>query len=173
MSEKPPKRLQSQTERDFDGLKARREREAGAPEFVCEDPTGTYGGEELKAERRKREPDKRIEHIEDRLDDHGKKFEALGERLGGVESAVAGLEGQMTIVPELVSTMRDATKAMRDRETVVFTAKVDVAKAQAKAQVEDAADAKKHGRARTTKIVGLASVAAGVAVDLLHRLGVL
>lgn len=61
--------MQTQTERDVEGIAAKRAREAAAPEYVCEDITSKYEGEELRQARRsKRSTDERLEHLEDKND---------------------------------------------------------------------------------------------------------
>jgi hypothetical protein len=67
--ERKHKRHQTQTERDLSGLAARRDRDAATPEFVCEDLTGRFRGEELKRVRRERRSTAaRLEHLEDKYD---------------------------------------------------------------------------------------------------------
>ena len=63
------RRHQTSTERDMAGLAARKERDAAVPEFVCEDITGSYTGDELvNARRTRRSTEQRVEHLENKYD---------------------------------------------------------------------------------------------------------
>jgi hypothetical protein len=100
MAVTPPKRFQSQSERDFAGLAAKREREA-VPAFVEEECTGKYDGDELKEARALRPTDKRLEKLEDKHDKLDEKVDAIHgdvrEMRGELKSAISLLsEGHKT-----------------------------------------------------------------------------
>lgn len=64
-----PPRHQTQTERDLDGLDAKKRRELAVPHEVNDPVTGVIPrGPELDAARAKRPTEKRFEHLEQRAD---------------------------------------------------------------------------------------------------------
>ncbi len=67
MSDKP-KRFQTQTERDVQGMSARRARDAAASTFGDDEVTGQYEGEELHRMRARRPTVERIQRLEDKHD---------------------------------------------------------------------------------------------------------
>lgn len=64
------RRAQTSTERDLEGLAAKRRRETGAPDHVEEDITGTYSHDPvlLQKYRSKRTTGERLEHLEIKYD---------------------------------------------------------------------------------------------------------
>ena len=205
-TKKPPPRMQSQDERDMGGLAARREREismkeSALKEYACEDITGSYEGEELEAHRRTRPSDERFSHLEKKHDelkhDVEKKYDELKKDVSDVRSdvkdlssqvsdmrsdvsgAVGKIDGQESVLTEMLSIVKKTAEHGADRQHVTFTAKVDVDRAKELAQVEvnkeqqlDTLDAKKARRTVIIKGVGLLASGGGI-IELLHRLGVL
>jgi len=193
--------MQSQDDRDAEGLAARREREGVVKEFPSEEITGSYEGEELEARRRGRAPDERFGHLEKKHDelkhDVEKKHDELkkdvsevradvkvlsghvGDMRADVSGAVGKIDGQEKVLVEMLSIVKKTADHAADRQHVTFTAQVDVDRAQELAKVEvnkeeqlDTIDAKKTRRALILKGVGLAASGGGL-IELLHRLGVL
>lgn len=130
-----------------------------APSFDTEEVTGQYSGDELRAIRSKRTTSERLERLEVKHDDLKQDF---GNRLGRVEIAVADMGGQFKIIPSLINTMQDATKAMQQRDHVTFTAKVDVDKAVA----IDVVEASKAKREWITKTIAIGSSIAAIVAAL-------
>ncbi len=93
-----PKRFQSQTERDHEGIAAKREREA-APPFVEPEITGNYTGEELAEMRATQRPmPTRISRLE-------QKHDSLDAKVGDIDTRTARMEGKLDtalalIIPE-------------------------------------------------------------------------
>jgi len=100
--------MQSQDERDEEGLAARREREGLAKDsspvlstrdFPNEEITGSYEGEELEARRRGRAPDERFGRLENKHDelkrDVEKKHDELKKDVSEVRADVKVLSGHV------------------------------------------------------------------------------
>lgn len=209
---KPSSRMQSQDDRDMEGLAARREREAVVKDFSSEEITGRYEGEELEERRRARGPDERFGRLEKKHDelrhDVEKKHDELKKDVSDVRSDVKGLSGQVndmrsdvsgavgkidgqeTLLTEMLSLVKKSAEKSIERDHVTFTATVEVDKAQELAKLEvgkahelaeievikeekvDTVKAKSDRRKRNLAILGLLASGAGV-IELLHRLGVL
>lgn len=191
MPDDKPRRIQTATDREMQSEKLRQERDraeraaAAAAAFTPEEITGNYTGDELDAMRSRRPPDDRLHILES-------KHDRVAERLGKVETTVAGLAGEMKIIPSLVETMQDATRAMQTRETVKVTVEAEASKAQielakekelasiesARVREQDALSERKSKRKRRNLYVagaiGIASVAKHViefGVQAIHWLG--
>jgi hypothetical protein len=109
-------------------------------EFTDKYELGLITADELHDRRAKRPTDKRLEKLEtfkDEVVEHFNQFKTVvNDRIGKVEVAVADFGGQMKMMPTLIETMQNAIEAMTQRETVKFTAEVDVHKAQKISDVE-------------------------------------
>jgi hypothetical protein len=75
---------------------------AGVPAFVAEEATGVVQGDALKAARRKRTTEDRVERLEDKVD-------TWGDRLSRVEGTLE------TIADVLIPERREAHKTTRAR----------------------------------------------------------
>lgn len=151
-----------------------------------DDLTGRFERDELSVEdlerfRAMRQPEDRLAKLEKKQDEQRKADEAYraktDERLGKIEVAVADIGGQMKVIPDLVSAMKDATSALREREHITLTSRVEVDTAKKIADVEvdtakkkDAIDAGKARRDFVLKI-GAAILTGGVLGKLLHMAG--
>jgi len=125
-----PPRLQRPTERELESDRSRRERASSQVDDLSEefdDPiTGNYEGEELQRVRReKRTTGERLDRLE-------VKHDRLVEAVTQTRVAVGRIEGQLEVLPELVSVIKQGAA----REHVTFTAKVDVDKAREEAKIE-------------------------------------
>jgi len=172
-ADKPPaKRLQSQAERDSQGLAARKERDrvadAAIPANVEEELTGNYKGEELAGRRALRPTDQRVAHLETRVDgvisDIGDMRAEVASGMGKIVGSVGELAGEVKGLAMVVANQgqrEHATyKATLEIDTAEKKAEVEVDTATKKAEVEvgvakekDEIDAKKESRSRTTKII--------------------
>lgn len=191
-------RTQSQTDRDMEGLAARREREAAIKEESFDDITGRYEGEELEERRRSRPPDERFSRLEKKHDELKKDSEKkhdevrtdvknLTSQVGNLRADVAGAVGKIDGQEGVLTEMLGLVKKTAERDHVTFTAKVEVDKAhelaeievdkaQELAEIEDTIKAKDARRKRNLKLLGIvaSSVASGgVLIEVLHRLGAL
>lgn len=157
--------MQSQDERDEEGLAARREREGVVKEFPGDEITGRYEGEELERQRGARGPDERFGHLERKHDelkrDVEKKHDELKKDVGDVRKdvsdvrsdvktltgqvgdmrvdvsgAVGKIDGQGGVLTEMLSIVKKTAEHAIDRDHVTFTAKVDVDRAKELATVE-------------------------------------
>jgi hypothetical protein len=156
-----PRRLQTATERELASAAARRERaQSPAVEFVCDDVTGQYEGEELQRMRAQRKPDDRIGRLEE-------KHDSLVKVVTETRVEVAKISGQLEVLPKLVDAINQSVQRTAQRDHVTFTAKVDVDKAQAL----DVIDARKAKRDTYLKIAA-ALLTGGALGKLLHMLGV-
>jgi septal ring factor EnvC (AmiA/AmiB activator) len=152
-------RAQSQNDRDVEGFAARRERDAASvTEFLQDDVTGKYEGEELKAQREVRPVTDRIQRLEKKhddlradlkdvradfksdLSDVRSDVKTLSGHVGDLRSDVSGavgkLDGQQGLLTELLSIVKNTAEHASDRDHITFTAKVDVDKAQELAKVD-------------------------------------
>lgn len=187
-----PRRLQSQTERDTEGIQARKERDAtrGIPgPFESDDLTGQYEGEELERARAKRPTDERLTRLErksdmtsEQLAEHAmllaEQAGAIGEanrELGNVKGAIGDMGAKMDLWPKLVDqitkTNQETLTELRSQAHYKFTATVDVGKEGALSDIKvretkelDAVDEKKAKRKWITKAV---EVAGAIAIAIL------
>ena len=137
--------MQTQTERDVEGLAAKkeREREGGVPaEFASEEITGRLQGEELMEARAHRPTDERIGRLE-------QKHDQLAQEVGGVRVEVAKMSGKLEVLPQLVDAVKEVGKHANEREHIRLTAQVDIDKANAK----DVIDGRRSRRLLIAKVV--------------------
>lgn len=149
---RPGKRFQSQTDRDLDGLAAKRdrnERSAPVPQGF-EDDSGNYTGDDLAAIRARRPTPQRIGHLEERVDgvvNAFGEFRAEHARdLGEVTSAVGTLTGE-------VRGLKTVIEASTRREHYTFKSQVEVDTAQ-KLEVVTAKGDRRKLILQVVKIVG-------------------
>ena len=170
-SRKPPpvgsKRSPRMQDRDAEGFAARRERDAqGTPvEFMSEEITGKYEGEELAEHRKRRPPDERLgllekKHDELKIDvkearaelkgdvkevrdelksdvkDVRTDVKALSEHVGDLRKDVGGVVGKIAGQDKVLDEVLGLVKESAKRDHVTFTAKIDVDKAHELAKVE-------------------------------------
>jgi hypothetical protein len=154
--------MQSQDDRDAEGLAARRERDASTvKEFAAEEITGRLEGEELIERRSARPALERIGRLERKQDelklDVEKKHDELKLDVSEVRSdvktvsgqvsnlradvagAVGKLDGQEKLLSSqerLITETLSIVKKSAEREHVTFTAKVEVDKEKELANVE-------------------------------------
>lgn len=99
MADSPPKRLQSQTERDMAGLAARRDRHrsapGGIPEVHVDEVTGNYEGEELARMRSRRPTPERLRILE-------AKHDSLSGSVNAIRVDVAEMRGEMKALPKML-----------------------------------------------------------------------
>jgi hypothetical protein len=100
----------------------------GIPAFVEEDVTGNFAGPELQAMRARRPTPARLLRLED-------KHDKLDTKVDGIAQNVAEMRGELRVLPELVSVVRNVADRAAAREHVTFTAQVDVEKERAVAGV--------------------------------------
>lgn len=108
-----------------------------------EDVTGQYDGDELDRLRAMRPADQRIARLE-------KKHDDLTQVVTETRVIVGEMSGQLSVLPELISVVRESANRASQREHVTFTAQVDVDKAR---QL-DSIEGKKANRQRITTIIG-------------------
>lgn len=189
-----PRRLQSQTERDAEGIQARKEREAAraaavpAP-FESDDLTGQYEGEELEQARAKRPTDERLKRLEGKADkvndilaehanllaEQATEIGNVKGELGNIKGSIGDIAGEMKVWPQLVETItktnHETLTELRRQAHYKFTATVDVGKEGALSDIKvketrelDAVDEKKAKRKWITKAV---EVAGAIAIGIL------
>lgn len=167
-----PRRAQSQTGRDEEGMRAKRERDAmhAIPlTFEDEDLTGQHQRGEIDAaelawKRSRRPTPSRLTKLEEKQD-------ALGKDMVAVKTSLSGIEGQMTVWPELVKELREERKAEREREhtTLTVTADLDRAAGISDVKVRETAQLAKIEIYKTLalKVIGaLAAIAAVAAASI-------
>ena len=119
MSDDRLKRQQSQTERDIEGWEARKQRERarsnplGIPAVTCDDVTGNYEGEELARARARRPTPERLERLEKGRDEDRGDHKKLVEKVDGLSTAVARVEGKLDLLPKLVSLLEGKEETKR------------------------------------------------------------
>jgi hypothetical protein len=178
----PKRRLQSATEREVLSERARKDRAVSSSEngiatgvstgvpiddgdVTGQHEVGLITESELAEARARRAPEDRLHLLE-------RKHDIVVDRLGKVEVTVAGLAGEMKVLPDLIGTMKDATKAMQERDHVTFTAKVDVEKAAAQAEIEidkakEIADAQAQAEIDKAKEIAATKVAVAKERDVI------
>lgn len=197
-------RALSHNDRDAEGFAARREREAASmvPEFLHDEVTGKYEGEELEAHRERRPVTDRINRLEKKHDETRadlkdvradfksdlKDVRSDVKELSGhvsdlradVSGAVGKLDGQQNVLTELLSIVKNTAEHATDRDHITFTAKVDVDKAAELAKIEvakeqglDTIEARRVRRKTIAKLVGGIFVGAYALYEFLHRVGAL
>jgi hypothetical protein len=184
-------RALSQNDRDAEGFAARREREAASmiPEFLHDEVTGKYEGEELQAQRESRPVTDRInrlekKHDETRAEDVRSDVKELSGHVSDLRADVSGavgkLDGQQNVLTELLSIVKNTAEHATDRDHITFTAKVDVDKAAELAKIEvakeqglDTIEARRVRRKTIAKLVGGIFVGAYALYEFLHRVGAL
>lgn len=107
----PPKRHQSQTDRDLAGIAAKKEREAVVEDFVIEESSQAYDDPDArKAFRAKRQTNERISRLEEKHDE-------LSAVVGDMRATLGRVDGKLDILPQLVSTLQaDKQDALDDRK---------------------------------------------------------
>lgn len=98
--------MQTATDRDLDGIRARHERSGAVVQVVEDDLTGNYEGEELQRMRALRPPADRLAHLEG-------KHDQLATEVGTVRVALGELKGGM----ETLIRLGTAAEAERDRRS--------------------------------------------------------
>lgn len=101
---KRPRRHQTATERDVEGIEARRERDQAIPAFVEDEVTGQYQGDELKAMRSKRPTNQRLSRLEQKHDD--------------LSRDVSEIKGGVGAILKLSAEAADAREKREQREAV-------------------------------------------------------
>lgn len=123
-----------------------RERES-VPETWDEDITGRHEGEELARLRARRETKDRLARLE-------VKHDELANAVGETRVAVARVEGQLEVLPELVTEVRDAARIAREREHIRDVSIINVEQAKQLDRVEARRDWRKLVVALVSSAVG-------------------
>lgn len=172
MTEKP-RRLQTATERDMEGLAARRERQAAPAVEVHDENSANYSGEALLEMRGGRTPEKRFEKLE------AFKDQATVD-IGAIKLSIAKIEGDQKAQTVSLKNIEKHLDEAAKREHVTFTAKVEVEKAQQTALVEvnkaeqlDTIDARKAKRALVAKLLAGGGIIGAAIAKLLGYAGVI
>jgi hypothetical protein len=163
MSPPPPKfrRLQSQTERDMDGMAEKRRREAVPVELAADEDSMAHDVNERKTIRGKRDTGDRFEKLETFKD------EAI-EDLTAIKVSIARVEGEQKAQTVSLRAIEKHLENAQHRERVEHAATVDVETAEKK----DAIDARKGKRDLYLKIAG-AVLGGGLLGKLLAMAGIL
>lgn len=153
MSERqPPRRGQTQAERDLASDLARRERERlerlAAPHEVPHEVTGQYEGEELEQARARRPTDVRLSRLE-------RKGDELAGAVNKLSREVGEVVGQLKELPRHIETISNFAERTAAREDATF---------------RDGLDAKKTQRKVIAKIVG-GLFGGGLLVEIIHLIG--
>lgn len=119
----------------------------GEPEFVCEDITSQYEGDELRAKRAKRPTKERIGRLETKHDE-------LAQVVTEMRVEVASMSGKLDVLPRLVDAVQSATEQAASRE---------------QSKREDDLDERKNTRERVTKVIAFV-LGGGFLMELIHRL---
>ncbi len=109
MSDERPKRQQTQTERDLDGLAARRERTRSPARGVpvdFDEITGNYEGEDLARMRALRPTPARLYLLEKKQDEDRDEHKALVEKVDGLAVTVASIDGKLSVLPDLLTLLK-------------------------------------------------------------------
>lgn len=121
---RPGQRHQTATERDLEGMAARRDRERereaaareGVPHIVTDDVTGQYTGDELKEHRAKRPTDQRVAHLEI-------KHDTLAATVVRIEVAQGLMTGKVDTILDFAAKADAEREARAQRDAVEREAK--------------------------------------------------
>jgi uncharacterized coiled-coil protein SlyX len=120
------RRSQTSTERDIAGIQARKSRDEAAPDFVCEDVTGKYEGAELERIRSRRPTPERLRILERKQDEDRKAHQELVAMVNETRVDVAGMRGELKVLPELVDLIKSRTTESNKTERVRLTSRARV-----------------------------------------------
>lgn len=99
------------------------------PEPTFEDITGRYEGDERREMRSRRRTEDRLERLEE-------KHDSLDEKVDRIDIAVAGIAGQMKILPDLIGSLKDELAARREDDHVVLKQTLEVGAHEAKSRID-------------------------------------
>lgn len=153
--DKSKRRIQSQTERDAEGLKARLERDArdGRPiEFDAEEVTGKLLGEELAETRSRRPTPERLNRLE-------VKHDQLAADVGEIKESVAKIDGKLEVVPQLVDLLKQVVAGEVAGDNAKLTATLEINKAKAADEIEEAKDRRARWAKTWTQVLAGAGLA--------------
>lgn len=116
----PPKRLQTQTERDLEGLAKRKEREAAVVDFIAEESSQAYSDpDERRRFRADKKPEDRIGRLEEKHDD-------LDEKVDAIYGDVREMRGELKVLPELVDLIKGKTSNEHETTRLAMTSRTKV-----------------------------------------------
>jgi hypothetical protein len=132
--------------------------------------------EALHAARARRPTPQRFRKLEDKTDEIGKQLVQtrldMAKEVGAIKGEVAGIKGELAVLPELVSLVKTSLENTQHRETVTFTAQVDVDTAKKTAEIEKEAaiaQARETAKIDEAKAKAIAEVRAEVKDGLDRR----
>jgi hypothetical protein len=132
------------------------------PEPCDDEVTGRYEGDELRAARKKRPTDERLERLEAKADD----MVALKASVGVLNAKIDGVSGQ-------ISLLAGSVQQLAARDAVDYAARVQLDTARKVTVAEDDLDRRKTRRKAWLTVLGYAAgIAAGIH-EILHLCGVL
>jgi uncharacterized coiled-coil protein SlyX len=120
------RRSQTSTERDMAGIAARKSRDESAPDFVAEECTGKYEGAELERIRSRRPTPERLRILERKQDEDRKAHQELVAMVNETRVDVAGMRGELKVLPELVDLIKSRTTESNKTERVRLTSRARV-----------------------------------------------
>jgi hypothetical protein len=115
----------SDDERANIGRERRRSPAAGIPAPVFDDVTGRYEGEELARMRAKRETPERISRLEKKQDDRA-EMKALAAVVTDARLEVAGMRGELEVLPRLVSLIEGQFAAHHETKRLGMTTRTKI-----------------------------------------------
>lgn len=146
--------MQSQDDRDAEGLAARRDRENAVKEFAGDEITGQYEGEELEEARSRRPTPDRIKRLEKKQDelkaehtelkgdvkDMRREVKDLTGEVSYLRVDVAGatgkIDGQQGVLTEMLSLVKKTAEHAVERGHIEVTTMLDVDRETKLARVE-------------------------------------
>ncbi len=144
----------------------------GAPEFVAEEVTGSYEGEELAAIRARRPTPTRFKKLEEFKDEITKDVGSIKLSIVRIESRNETTSQSLTNIEQHLSDLRHRQRIEHEAEVAVETAEKVAGVAIGEAKEKDALDAKAARRKLRGQIVA-AALGGGAVLKVLHWFGVM
>jgi hypothetical protein len=98
--------------------------------------------------------------VTNRLDQQDVKLLTVEHKVDEVRIDVAGIRGEMKVLPELVGALKDAAAAGNERRTLTLKGQLAI--------TDEAIEVRRWWRTQTAKIIG-AALSGGTLLELLHR----
>ena len=116
----------------MESYEAKKRRDSRAYPVIVDDEVTEkteMGSEERKQGRRDRDPLDRIDRLED-------KHDRLDDKVDKINDKVSEMSGKLDVLPDLVDAVKTIAETRASNEHVTFTARVDVEKEKAKAEID-------------------------------------
>lgn len=122
---------------------------------------------EERVKRVQRTTDAAATSIAGKVEEHGKDIRELKSAVGTIGIDVAGIRGEMKVLPALVDALKDAAKAGQERKTTTLTSELRIVEATA----NDELDSRKAKRKNWATIIGALFSTATITAAITYAAG--